>query len=115
MKKLVVLFFSLILAGCATHKSLYYWGDYAGTAYDYKKTPSEATRLAHYEELNNIVVKSGEQNKKVPPGIYIELAMIASEMGNANQAMVFLNNEVELYPESENFVSVIRSKLVDGA
>jgi hypothetical protein len=95
-------FFVLVsFSGCATKvsQSNLYWGNYSNTLYKVKKEPSEATSLAHEQELQSIVEKSKEMNLKVPPGIYAELGLYAMERADNNAAQNYFRLEQESYPE----------------
>ena len=96
---------TLLIGGCVTvTEAGYYWGNYNKTLYAVTKSPSDETRAAHLETLQNIVSKSIERNLKVPPGIYAELAYAEARNGNADLASQYYQNEISLYPESRLFI-----------
>jgi hypothetical protein len=96
----------LALTACATSTSLYYWGDYSQSAYDLKLEPSEKTVSAHKNALLDIIDNAAQKNKKIPPGIYAELAKMAFEANNPAGARAFLEQEKALFPESGRMVDV---------
>ncbi|NRA59372.1 MAG: DUF4810 domain-containing protein [Psychrobium sp.] len=98
------------LAGCQT-KSLYHWGDYSQTAHKYVVEPSEKTRLKHQEMMLDIVKKSKKKNKKVAPGIYAELGLLAMENNQAEQAISYYEQEAKNFPESKKFMNYLIEKI----
>ncbi len=100
----------LSLIGCAG-KTIYYWGDYSGTLYDMKKEPSDKSRSSHKAELNKMILKATSKNKRVPPAIYFELAMMEAEDGNEKLAKQYFTKEQELYPESKKYVELALQEL----
>lgn len=97
----------LTLMGCATSKSLYYWGDYSQSAYELKHEPSDKTARAHKDALLDIINNAGHKNKKIPPGIYAELAKMEFEANNLVGARALLEQEKTLFPESSRMVEVL--------
>jgi len=91
----------VFFSGCATHvsQSNLYWGDYSNTLYKVKKEPREETKEAHEKERQSIVEKSKEMNLRVPPGIYAELGLYATERGDDNDAQNYFRLEQDTYPE----------------
>lgn len=113
MKKTILapLFAMVILAGCvAPNHQLYYWGNYSNTLYTYTKEPSAKTRDAHKKELLNIVSISEKQNKRVAPGIFAELGHINLIESNQDQAAIFFQKELALYPESKQVIDIALQK-----
>lgn len=96
----------LLLTGCNTIKSIYHWGNYSETLYQYTKTPTNESRAAHKAELNNIISKAQSDSKKVPPGIHFELAMLEANGGDQQIARVHFATERELFPESAKTVAL---------
>lgn len=110
MKKkflLLLVILGVTTVGCA-QKRMYYWGNYSSTLYDYRKNTSDATLLKHMQELENIVVKSKDNNKRVPPGLYGELGYFYLKTNKKKKAIEYFNLEKQLYPES----SVLMNRLI---
>lgn len=102
----------LSLTACvATPPSIYYWGDYSETAYQLKKEPSEKTKQAHQACLEDIVAHAVAKNKRIPPGIYAELALLQLEDGLTAEAFASLQQEKKLFPESATLVDVLQQKM----
>ncbi|MDO6712645.1 MULTISPECIES: DUF4810 domain-containing protein [Alteromonadaceae] len=90
----------VFLGACAAPKTIYYWGDYSETAYDYKHEPSTDSLSQHKAALLDIIENAARKNKKIPPGIYAELAKLELDANNLNGAKQFLKQEEALFPES---------------
>lgn len=113
-----VLLASLIIAGgflggCAskTKPPLYYYGDYPKTLYKLKKDPSPARTAAHQESLEDVIQESKERNLRVPPGIYCEYGYLLWQKGQHAQAEAQFNLEMQTYPESVTFVTLVQKML----
>lgn len=94
---LIVLFISL--SGCASQR-MYYWGDYSNTLYQSKKHPAENSLLSHQQAIETIIVESGKNNLRVPPGVYAELGYIYFRQNKKDLAIQNFHMEKALYPES---------------
>lgn len=113
MKKIILapLFAMIIMTSCvAPNNQLYYWGNYSSTLYSYTKEPSAKTRDIHKKELLNIVSISEKQHKRVAPGIYAELGHINLTESNQEQAAIFFQKELALYPESKQVIDIALQK-----
>lgn len=114
MKKIIVMFAVLFtLYGCQS-TNIYYWGDYASTSYDFNYEPSQETRDKHLAEINEIIATAEKKNKMVPPGMYIELAMLQAEQGDTTSATANLDKELALYPESKEFIEFLKKRMSTG-
>tara|TARA_S200000501_G_scaffold314907_1_gene307025 strand:- start:717 stop:1076 length:360 start_codon:yes stop_codon:yes gene_type:complete len=109
MNKRIVLILStiLIIGGCATPNTGYYWENYSGTLYKYKKNPSEKTMSNHIDMLEKIIQKNENKGARVPPGIHAELAYLLAQKGEKSLAADHFQKEINTYPESKNFVERI--------
>jgi hypothetical protein len=116
MKKIIgfVLFASILASSCATGYSRYYWGNYSESLYKYKKSPSTLTLTAHKADLVKIISKSKSHGKKVPPGLYCELAYIYAKEGNAEESLKYFNMEIQAFPESKTFVERLKRQVNPG-
>lgn len=99
----------MLLVSCGTTgpTKLYSWYNYEDVAYKYSKTPNEtlqAQLLATYEAMIN---KQGGKRKTVPPGLCAEYGYMLCKMKRVDEGIGFLKKEIELYPESEVYVSNI--------
>ncbi|MDC1443816.1 DUF4810 domain-containing protein [Gammaproteobacteria bacterium] len=97
----------IFLAGCATPNTGYYWENYSGTLYNFKKNPNEKTRARHIKELETIIAKAGQKGSRVPPGIHAELGYMLAQNGEKSTAASHLQKEADIYPESKTFIERI--------
>ena len=105
---------ALILAGCATTDTTFYWGNYSETLYDLKKSPDEKTLKAHSDQLLLIITEAPNKNRRVPPGVYAEYGYILLKQGKEAEGMGYLDKEMDLYPESDVFIKRIKSEYARG-
>jgi hypothetical protein len=100
----------IALGGCATvTEAGYYWGNYSKTLYSYTKAPSDQTLAAHAVELERIITESDKRGLHVPPGIHAELGYIKARHGEDALAMAHYESEMQLYPESRQFLERLAS------
>jgi len=98
-----------LLSGCANN-TMYYWGNYSNSLYQYKKNLTQESLDRHISELLEIVRKSNARNLRVPPGVYAELGFIYTEKGDNVEAIKYFELEKNTYPESAKFMdSLIKS------
>ncbi len=101
---------ALLLAGCASVKTQYYWGDYEELIYETYHNPEEVPPSIQIEKLNIDIEKAQAVGKPVPPGLYAHLGLMYAANGNRELAIVALTREKELFPESTKFIdSLIRN------
>ncbi len=110
-KNLVVLvFFMLLFVGCVQN-SLYYWDGYSNSLYNYKKNPDEKTIQSHKESILKIIDKADYYGKKIPPGVCCEYGYYLFQENNFSDAEKYFMQEIQLYPESENFVNLLLKEI----
>tara|TARA_B110000503_G_C7027442_1_gene362502 strand:+ start:538 stop:891 length:354 start_codon:yes stop_codon:yes gene_type:complete len=109
MKLYSILIMTLVIfiGGCATPNTGYYWENYSGTLYNYKKNPNENTKQKHIKELEKIIQKAASKGSRVPPGIHAELGYMLAKQGNKSTAIEHFQKEAITYPESKNFIERI--------
>ncbi len=98
---------TLLLCGCGTTRTLYSWYNYDDAVHAYTKdrTPkSEKALIAMYEKLIN---HPGGTRKAIQPGICAEYGYLLLKMDKREEGLALLKKEVELYPESEVFITRI--------
>lgn len=113
-RTIIAMLFLGLLVGCATNKTLFYWGDYSETLYAFKKNPDDKTLAAHKKSLLDIIDKSPKQNRPVPPGVYAEYGYLLLKEGKENEGFEFLSKEETQYPESKLFVQRLRQEFQGG-
>jgi hypothetical protein len=112
---IVILSMLAILSGCTpSSKTLYYWGDYSQTLYNYKKAPDEKTLAAHKKELENIIQEAPNKRKAVPPGVMAEYGYLLLREGKEEEGMQYLDKESALYPESQVFIQRVKAEYARG-
>lgn len=95
----------LALAGCATGPSQgMYWDNYEQTLYTLQDEQDQRSRERHLATLRNIVEVSEGRGWRVPPGVFIELAVMERAMGNSALYAYYVNRERTLYPEAQPFI-----------
>jgi hypothetical protein len=107
IKKAAIIVVALGLTACQATNSIYYWGDYSDSAYKLKNAPTDESRAKHKASLLNIITKAKSKNKKIPPGIYAELAMLEAEERNVDLALQYFSKEKELFPEATKIVDMM--------
>ena len=108
IKSIAISIIILFLFSCATGpKSLYYYGKYSHTLYEYKKSLSVEQLQIHIDELHKIITTSNKKQLRVPPGIYAELGYYYAQKENFDNAIKYYTLESETYPESAQFMSTL--------
>lgn len=99
--RLIIVFFlaTVVVYGCGPNR-MYNYGSYSNTLYDYRKDSTNENLLNHIKEMENIVVSSGEDGKRVPPGLFGEMGYMYLKNNDKNKAVEYFNREKALYPES---------------
>ena len=115
MKKIFLMTFVLLLSGCAsTSRTVYYWGDYPASVYHYSIEPTKETGLAYKKSLEDVIEYSKNKNKKVAPGINFELGIVNLKAGNKTVGMKYVEEELQLYPESKKVVQMLIKRMADN-
>lgn len=103
---LMALIGMLIVAGCV--QTRYSWDNYDQKLYNHYKNPAEYDQFV--EDLKNII-EHGEDEGKVPPGIYAEYGFVLYEKGKLQEALIYFNKEQDKWPESR----LLMAKLINNA
>jgi len=110
-KSALLAMFVIFIAGCATPNTGYYWENYSGTLYNYKKNPDDKTMDKHMVMLQNIINKNESKGARDPPGIHAELGYMFAKKGENALAAEQFQKEMKVYPESKNFIERIYQML----
>ena len=110
-KSALITMLVIFIAGCATPNTGYYWENYSGTLYNYKKNPDDKTMDKHMVMLQNIINKNESKGARVPPGIHAELGYMFAKKGENALAAEQFQKEMKVYPESKNFIERIYQML----
>ncbi|WP_237386855.1 DUF4810 domain-containing protein [Xenorhabdus sp. Sc-CR9] len=110
MKKTGMLLGILLLAGCVkAPKTLYVWGDYQPTLYQYyqqdKTGPQE-----QLQALQKVIEQAKAKDKPVPPGLHAQMGLLYSKTGNIEDAFQQFDIEKKLFPESAPYMDFLLSK-----
>lgn len=115
MKKLLfpvaMMVVMLAASSCTTTKALYSWYDYEDTTYQYSKKATDKLQLKVLEQYKKITEKQKGLRGVVPPGMYAEYGFLLYKTGKTEEGLAFLKKEVELYPESDTYISRIIKQL----
>ena len=103
---LVLAVFMIFIAGCA--QTRYAWEDYDQKLYDHYKNPAEYDEFV--VNLQEVILE-GEDNNKVPPGMYAEFGYVLYEKGNFPEAISYFKKEQDKWPESR----VLMTKMISNA
>jgi len=104
----------LLLVGCVPPETTFFWGDYSGTLYAYKKTPDEKTLADHKASLLLIITESPKKKLPVPPGVYAEYGYLLVLEGKEDEGLGYLDKELSLYPESRVFITRMKQAYQKG-
>jgi hypothetical protein len=99
-----------LLGGCVQPPVNYYYGRYSQSLYRSKKDGTPESLARHKKVLEDVIQKSTEKGWRVPPGIYCEYGYLLAKEGSA-EADRYFSLEVQAYPESERFVSFLRTQV----
>jgi len=89
-----------LIAGCATNKDIYYWGNYEELIHASYMKPGSADSTTQIEKLNTDIQKSEALGKRIAPGIYAHLGFLYALEGKDSQSKAAFRQEEALYPES---------------
>jgi hypothetical protein len=116
MKQILIFVVCLLfLPGCLPPQQVFFWGDYSGTLYAYKKSPSDKTSSEHKKSLLGIIENASKNKMKIPPGIYAELGYVLIKEGKMKEGLAYWDNEVLLFPESIVFINKLKEEIKKGA
>jgi len=101
-----------VLSGCAP-KPYYYYGKYTESQLAYVREPGDETLKFKIASIEDIIANVEEEStsKRVPPGVYADLAYLMALNGKNNEAITFFNKEKEAYPESTFFIDKVVNKI----
>lgn len=112
MKKLFIAAVAVLAtSSCTTTKTLYSWHGYEDATYQYSKKSTEELHVKMLEEFKKVTDKQKGTRGVVPPGLYAEYGYLLCKGGKKEEGLSFLRKEIELYPESEKYISRIIKQL----
>jgi hypothetical protein len=113
MKKyLMIIATGLFMVSCATtEKPLYSWYDSEDATYQYTKKGEEKLLIKAMEQYEMVIKKQKGTRGIVPPGANAEYGFFLFKAGKKEEGLALLKEEMNLYPESEKFISRIIKQL----
>ncbi len=97
----------LILSSCSTKQSLYSWDKYQIASYNYLKNSDDKSINQLIETYQRIIENQKGSRGVVPPGIYADYGFVLLQSDKSEEGKAMLLKEVELYPESKQFIDRI--------
>lgn len=111
MKKIlymgVLALIALITTSCTSTQHLYSWYNYEDIVYQYSKNPNEKLQAKVIEQYKAVIERQRGTRATVPPGLYAEYGFLLYKTGKKEEGIKFMKQEIELYPESEMYISRI--------
>lgn len=99
------------ITSCSTPTSLYSWYDAENATYQYTKGPTDEALERAMVQYDNVLNKQAGTRGVVPPGMNAEYGFLLCKAGKVDEGLVLLKEEINLYPESEVFISRIIKQL----
>ena len=97
---------SLVLAACgSSNREMYNWGNGAYADSMYQTMLHEGDPQEQIQKLESL-----SQQGKAAPGLYAQLGLLYSEVGDSGKAASAFNKEAELYPESKPYMQFVLNK-----
>lgn len=106
MKGFLFLILTVALTGCMA-PSIYYWNQYPHVVYEAELDPSTMPPIRLVEVLQAEIEQAKASEKKIPPGLYANLAYAAVQTGNTGLAKAAALEEIRLFPESNTFLRAL--------
>lgn len=97
-----LLLVTLLVSGCQTKRSLYYWGNYETIAYLSYAKPDKATLELQREKLEEDAAESAKL--RANPGLHAQLGYVYFQLGRVDEAIREFQAEKALFPESTTFM-----------
>lgn len=102
---------TFLLSSCGTTKPLYSWHNYEDITYKYSKKTTDELQVKVLQQYQLMTEKQKALRGVVPPGLYAEYGFLLCKTGKKEEGLEFMKKEVELYPESDVYVSRIIKQL----
>ena len=103
----------LLLAGCASnYKAVYNWDAYSTQTYKYVKGGDEENTEELFATYQKIMEGQADTIRQtIPPGVCADYGYLMIKAGNVEEGKALLRKEMELYPESAQFMSGVIRKV----
>ncbi|PHM73302.1 DUF4810 domain-containing protein [Xenorhabdus kozodoii] len=110
IKKIGMFLGALLLVGCSnTPKTIYEWGDYQTTLYQYYQQDQTGIQ-EQLQELQQVVQQASSKDKPVPPGLHAQMGLLYNKIGNIEDAFQQFEREKNLFPESAPYMDFLLNK-----
>jgi len=106
----IVVFITIFLAGCQTTKPMYEYENYSESFYSMKKEGGTESEAQWKTSLESIIKKSKVKAVRVPPGVYANLGYIHLKENDKENAIIFFEQEKQIYPEATKFMDNLIQK-----
>lgn len=104
-------FFAISITSCVSTSNLYSWYDYEDTTYEYSKKQTDELQKKVLEQYQKMIEKPNASRKTVPPGLFAEYGYLLIKNGKRDEGLSMLKREIEIYPESESYISRIINQM----
>lgn len=113
MKKLLLTALAVLaLTSCGSiGEPLYSWYNYEDATYQYSKKRTDNLKENVMEQYLKMTKKQKGSRRTVPPGLNAEYGYMLYMSGKQEEGLGYLKQEIELYPESEVYISRIIKQL----
>lgn len=111
--KVGILASALFLVACGSNQQMYNWGGGAYTSSTYQSLTQEGDPQEQLKALEEIAQDSAK-GKKVPPGLYAQMGLLYSQLGDTSKATEAFNMETQLFPESKSYIQFLLTKGIKG-
>ena len=103
--------FVVLLTGCgsAKNQNIYHW-DRAYIDSVYESLNEEGDINKQISNLEKTVQDSYTNKKKIAPGLYAQLGLLYSKIGDNSKSIMYLNKEMEMFPESKKYITLLKNK-----
>ncbi|MDE6121826.1 MAG: DUF4810 domain-containing protein [Duncaniella dubosii] len=100
-----------MLDSCVPFSELYSWHNYEDRAYKNSKKQTDESKVDLQREYEKVIQNQNGVRKTVPPGMFAEYGFFLYKAGKKNEGLILLQKEIDLYPESEIFISRIKNQI----
>ncbi len=105
-----VLLATLWLSACAP-APMYHWGAYEDSLYKQYSDASDSGQAEAFKMLQATIQEAEADHARVPPGVYADFGYLLFQQGKVDAAIVALQKEGELYPESKQLMDTMISRI----
>lgn len=101
----------LTACGGLQHKeSIYYWDSHYSQSL-YQTLIQEGDPQ---EQLNSLEQMASAGKDRIPPGLYAQIGLLYNQLGNVAKAKEAFTQELQLFPESKQYLQFLLTQGVKG-